>query len=319
MYRKVLSLSQRITPPGFQGESLYSVSRFFFKQMADEELYIRSSSLAFNFFLALFPAIIFLFTLIPYLPIEDSREEILKFMETVMPHNVYLAVKETINDILRNKNNGLLSLGFIMALYFSTSGFDNLMEMFNKYSHYKETRSYYQRKLVSIKLAFVISVFIFAAVALITFGEDSIRFLVKHHIIKGKVNYTSIAIIRWVSIVGLFLSIISALFFYAPSKKHKWPFFSAGSIMATVLAIIATYGFSYYVNNFGSYNKLYGSIGTLIVVLLLLQFNCMFLLIGFELNVSIENAVKVRISDMQFKLKTAEEEKRTENKIILKR
>ena len=291
-YRHLLSVLKRISFPGFQGESIYSVMHFFFKQMHDEDINMRSSALAFSFFLALFPAIIFLFTLIPFIPINDAKDEILKFFEQILDPATYKTIKGTINDILRKKHSGVLSLGFILALYFASNGFFSLMKLFNKYSHIKETRTLIRQRFISVFLAFFFSLLILSSVVLITAGEWLTHWLVVHHWIKGKTVLTILTIVRWMVIVALFFTTISSLFYFAPSKNYKWKFFSIGSTLAALLSIISTILFSYYVNNFSSYNKIYGSIGTLIVVLLLIQFNCMIIQIGFELNVSIEQVVR---------------------------
>jgi membrane protein len=265
---------------------------FFFRQLYNEDLNMRSSALAFSFFIALFPAIIFLFTLIPYIPIDDTKDEVLKFFEQILDKSTYQTIKYTINDILRKKHSGVLSLGFVLALYFASNGFFSLMKLFNKYAQTKETRTFIKQRLVSIFLALFFSVLIITSVILITAGEWGTQWLVSHHWIKGRAAVTILTFVRWVITVALFFATISSLFYFAPSKKHKWRFISTGSTLAAILSIISTIFFAYYVNNFASYNKVYGSIGTLIVVLLLIQFNCMIIQIGFELNVSIENAVR---------------------------
>jgi membrane protein len=296
-YRHFISFLKRVSFPGFRGESVYAVMHFFSKQMQDEDLNMRSSALAFSFFLALFPAIIFLFTLIPFIPINDAKDEVLKFFEQILDKGTYESIKGTINDILRKKHNGVLSLGFVLALYFASNGFFSLMKLFNKYSQVKETRTIIRQRIVSIFLAIFFSILIVSSVIFITAGEWLTHWLVVLHWIKGRAALTILTIVRWVMIIALFFTTISSLFYFAPSKNYKWKFFSIGSTLAASLSIISTILFSYYVNNFASYNKIYGSIGTLIVILVLIQFNCMIIQIGFELNVSIEHVVRKRKSD----------------------
>ncbi|MCX6188944.1 MAG: YihY/virulence factor BrkB family protein [Bacteroidetes bacterium] len=116
-YQKFIQFTQRVSFPGFQGESIYAVMYFFYKQMSDEDLNMRSSALAFDFFIALFPAIIFLFTLIPFIPINDTKDEVLKFFEQVLDKSTFETIKVTINDILRKKHSGVLSFGFVLAFF----------------------------------------------------------------------------------------------------------------------------------------------------------------------------------------------------------
>lgn len=316
-YCKFIGFTQRVSFPGFQGESIYNVMHFFFKQILNEDLNMRSSALAFSFFIALFPAIIFLFTLIPYIPINDTKDEVLKFFEQILDKSTYETIKVTINDILRKKHSGVLSFGFLLALYFASNGFFSLMQLFNKYAHTKETRTVIKQRIVSIFLALFFSVLLITAVVLITAGEWGTNWLLAHHWIKGKTVVNILTVVRWIVSIALFFSTISSLFYFAPSRKHKWKFISTGSTLAVILSLSSTVLFSYYVNNFASYNKLYGSIGTLIVVLLLLQFNCLILQIGFELNVSIENAVRKRLKDVNLyqELKTELQASHPKNEI----
>jgi membrane protein len=315
IYREIIAFTQRVSFPGFQSESIYSVMRFFYVQMSNEDLNMRSSALAFNFFLALFPAIIFMFTLIAYVPINDTKDEVLRFFQVYLPDSTFQAIKSTINDILRKKHGNLLSIGFLLALYFSSNGFFSLMKLFNKYSHAKETRSFYKQRLISIFLAVFNTVLIVVAVGLITIGESGTHWLITHHFIKGRNVANFILVLRWIVTLALFFTTISSLFYFAPSKKHKFKFISAGSTVASILCVISSILFSYYVNNFGSYNTVYGSIGTLIVVLVLIQFNCMILQIGFELNVSIESAVKKHRMEEAQKKKVMEEEEAKVNTV----
>lgn len=317
-YRHFISFLKRVSFPGFQGESVYAVMHFFFKQMQDEDLNMRSSALAFSFFLALFPAIIFLFTLIPFIPINDAKDEVLKFFEQILDKGTYESIKGTINDILRKKHNGVLSLGFALALYFASNGFFSLMKLFNKYSQVKETRTIIRQRIVSVFLAIFFSILIVSSVVFITAGEWLTHWLVVHHWIKGRAAVTILTFVRWVMIIALFFSTISSLFYFAPSKNYKWKFFSIGSTLAASLSIVSTILFSYYVNNFASYNKVYGSIGTLIVVLVLIQFNCMIIQIGFELNVSIEQVVRRRRKEKAGSMKSGKDtgNERPKNEII---
>ena len=138
----------------------------------------------------------------------------------------------------------------------------------------------------------IFSVLLIVATILIIFGEIAIKYLVTHHILKTKTQVWLLLLGKWVVVLALFFIAISFLYYYAPSMKKRWRFISAGSTLATVLTIITSIVFAYFVNNFGQYNKLYGSIGTLIVMLLWIYFNSLILILGFELNASIDNAKK---------------------------
>lgn len=282
--------SKRIVLPGFEGLSLYLVTKFFFKGLRNGALNMRATSLSFSFFLALFPTVIFLFTLIPYIPIQDFNAYLFGLMQKIMPAAAFEATESTITDILSNKKGGLLSLGFFTALYFSTNGFNAMINAFNETYHEIETRKPLQQRLVSFYMLFLTVILLSVSITILIYSE----FGFKHIQLNNKALFYVINIFKWLIVGGMCYAIISFNYFIGPKRKKGWRFFSAGSMFATVFIIIATMGFAYYVNNFGNYNKLYGSIGTLIVIMMMIYINSLILLLGFDLNVSIHSAKKHR-------------------------
>jgi len=149
-----------------------------------------------------------------------------------------------------------------------------------------------KRRLAAVVLTIILSILLILATVLIIFGEIAIKYLVVNHILKTKTQVWMLLLGKWFVVLSLFFIAISFLYYYAPSVKKRWKFISAGSTLATILTILTSIVFAYFVNNFGQYNKLYGSIGTLIVIMLWIYFNSLILLLGFELNASIDNAKK---------------------------
>jgi len=284
-YKRFIKWSKGYVLPGFHPLPLYDVAAFFSHEIQQRTLLNKASALAFNFMLAFFPATIFLFTLIPYIPIKNFQVELLKVLATVLPYNAYMAFEATIEDIVRIHNGSLLSIGFVSALYFATNGIVNLMQAFNRSSLIIEKRTWFKRRTIALSLTVVISVALLVAITLLTGGEALIALVI------GKKSFLLIYLLklaRWIIVVGIFFVTISLLYRYGPANKQKWKFLSTGSIMATILAILTSLGFAYYINNFSSYNKVYGSLGGLIILMLWLYLNSLILLIGFELNASIE-------------------------------
>ena len=283
---KTFKASKSIILPGFEGLSLYLVSKFFFQGIRNGALNMRATSLAFSFFLALFPSVIFLFTLIPYIPIDHFQDELFNLMKSLLPQSAFEATEETIIDIIKTPRGGLLSFGFISALYFSTNGFNAMINAFNETYHQIETRSPIMQRLVSLLIVIVTTLLLLTAIALII----GTQLLFQQFIKKDNVEYYLIFYGQWLILLALCYSFISFNYFMGPKNSRGWRFFSAGSFFATILTIITSVIFAYYVNNFGNYNKLYGSIGTLIVIMLWLYINSLILLLGFDLNVSINRA-----------------------------
>jgi len=285
-----IQFSKKIIIPGFDGLPLYNVATFFIKGIQKGSLTSRASSLSFTFFLAIFPAIIFFFTIIPYIPITHFQDTLLALLKDIFPDKAFDAAQTTLEDIVKRQRAGLLSVGFILALYFSTNGVDTIIREFNNTYHTIETRPWLRRRLISLFLVILISFIVIIAITLITAGTVVLHFLVKHGILQNSFTIFLLETGRWLVITALIFFSVSFLYYYAPAKKTKFRLFSPGSMLATFLSLTTSIGFNFYVSNFSKYNTLYGSIGTLLIVLLWIYFNAIILLIGFELNASILNA-----------------------------
>jgi membrane protein len=288
LHRAFIKWTRTIVLPGFGNLSVYAVTVSLINEFLEDSLLNKASSLAYNFMLALFPGTLFLFTLIAYVPVDNFQEKLLELLRTILPTYAYLAFETTIEDIIKHQNAGLLSLGFITALYFATNGVSNLMQAFNNSSLILEKRTWLKRRCIAMLLTITIAVALIIAIAVMIAGESVITYLQSHVASKSHFWMYLLTLSRWLIIVTIFFVSISVLYRYGPSHKLKWPFLSPGSILATGLAILTSLGFTYYINHFASYNKIYGSIGTIIVVMLWLYLNSLILLIGFELNASID-------------------------------
>lgn len=283
--------ASEISMPGTPEVSLYAVLEFFIRNMGKSELNLRASALAFNFFLALFPTVIFFFTLIAYLPLKYKPDEILFFIAQAIPPSTFETIKETLSDILKNQRSGLLSVGFISAMYFSTNGFHNLMDLLNKFNYENENRTFLKQRMVAIGLSLFATVLILVSVLMVTIGTVLISYLEKVKYFPGSTIPTLIAGFNMIVAGLIVLGIVSAIYYYAPARSRKLNFFSVGAISATFIILLTTYGFSQYINHFNSYNKLYGSIGALLVVMMLIYINTFILLLGYDINVAIERAL----------------------------
>ncbi|MCF8256775.1 MAG: YihY/virulence factor BrkB family protein [Flavobacteriales bacterium] len=297
----LLDFSKRVRLPGFDGLPLYDVATFFIIGLQKGSLNIRASSVAFNFILAVFPGIIFLFTLLAYIPYDGFQGQLLDLMREFLPNSTYVVVRETFEDVITQQRGGLLSLTVISALYFSTNGISALIDGFNATFHTYEKRSPVMQRAIALGLMLVLVSIVIVAIGLIIFGSRGIQFLLDEGLIRGMVAIWAVNLSRWAVVLLLLFLAVTVLYVYGPARKARWGFFSAGSTLTTGLIILSSLGFRYFVENFGTYNKLYGSIGTLLVVMLWMLINSTVLLIGFELNASIERA----------KLKELENKERT--------
>jgi len=203
-----------------------------------------------------------------------------------IPGNVYRVLESTIIDVVTQKSGVLLLIMFMATIIFSSNGIHALISAFNISQHSFETRTWLTQRFVSIILVALISVMLLLSVGLIIFSKIGINYLVKIRIIEVNITYYILLVGRWLIVTSLVFFAVSFLYYLAPAKKTGWRFFSWGSAMTTLMVIISALVFSSYVNHFGQYNKLYGSIGTLMVVLFWLYLISISLIIGFEMNVA---------------------------------
>jgi membrane protein len=292
--KRLVRWSKQIKFPGTKGLSAYEVISNFIRGLSKGSLNIRATSIAFHFLLALGPAIIFLLGLIPYLPIRNFQQGLMEILMEVIPKNSYAALEM----LLQDKHNGLQIFGFLVTLFFVQKGINGILEAFNATYHNMETRQWIDRRLISVGLFAILFVLVTLAAILLFFSNLGIKYLYVHGIIMDYGNYLLLQLGKWIVILTLTFLAISFLYFLAPARKTRWKFFTPGSILATLLSIITSIGFSYFVNHFAPFNKFFGSIGTLIAVMLWMNFNALALLAGFELNASIRNARGIKFEPM---------------------
>ena len=287
--KRVLALlrrsAQTITLPLFDGLSLYDVAIFFWKGIYEGAVTSRAASISFSFFLALFPGVIFVFTLIPFIPIEGFQHELFRLLRDVLPPNSFDAAYSTITDILTIKRGDLLGITVAAALFFATNGTLALIGNFGQTIHHLNVRGFWSQYLAAFWLTLALALLLIGGIAVLALGEVWIPTL-----IPGDNGIWLTALARWMVLLGLVLFAISLLFYYGPMRSAPWRFISPGALLATVLVWLTSYLFGIYVTDFSRYNQLYGSIGTLMIIQLWIYVNAIGLIIGFELNASMARA-----------------------------
>ena len=288
----ILFLTKRIVLPGFNGIPLYDVGLFFIKGAQKSSISMRANAITYSFIIAFVPAIIFLFTLIPYIPIANLSQNVLLSLKETLPSAAYQAIYKTIEDILTREQGGLLSLSFLISIYFASNGIIAIMNAFNHSSHSIETRNAIQKFLVSLSLVFILAINIIISAGAMAVTSYIFYFMEDKGMISDNFTLFLLNAGQWIIILLTSLISFSCIFYLAPAKRGSFPFFSAGSVLASLLSVISFKIFVIFIENFSSVNTFYGSLGTLIVILMWINLTALMLLIGFELNASIYEAKK---------------------------
>jgi membrane protein len=290
---------KKITIPGFNNLNTYQLTKFLFKQLNSINLYERASAISFNLLMALPASFLFLFSLIPYFPASfNVKKQILSLFKDIAPDSgTYKFIVTVINDLL-SQHVGIFSFGFLLLLFYASNAMTGIIRSFDK-SLMKNKPFFLHKRIRAIRLTIILILLLFATI-IVLIGQDQLASLLKTFFdIKqsGFIPYWNS--IRWIVIVLLLFYGNAFIYRYAPYVKDKWPLVSPGSLFSTILMLITTLGFSYWVNHFSSYNKIYGSIGTVLIVMTLIYLNALILLIGFELNVNIDQLKKEEANVVQ--------------------
>ena len=274
--------------PGLNRIPLYNLVLFIYDEINEDTLLTRANSMAFSFFLAIFPGLIMLISLLPYFPISmDFFGTLHDSIKQIIPGSAGDMIFKTIKDIATIPQGGVLSFGFFLSIWFSSNGMMSMMSGLEKdYPTTFKQRGDFHKRLVSIQLTFLVALVLVTSMVLIILGNTMLGFVFQYIKVDALTEFAFSAL-RWLAVVLLFYTTFSTIYRFGSSTWRRIPFFNSGAMLAMILSIMVSWGFSFYVDNFGSYNKLYGSIGTLIVLMIWIQLNCLILLLGFELNAGI--------------------------------
>lgn len=281
--------SKHIVLPGFYGVPLYDAFNCFIAQLRKSGLNGRAKSISFDFAMAIPAVLICLFTIIPYMPISKQfTKELLKITSHITPNqNSYNLVNSFLKDFLNTPRVGLLSFSFVLVIFYASNAMLSIIKTFDS-AIYKNKRNttLIRKRIKAIRLTIVVLGLLIGTILLLIGQSLLFSHIMKWLKIKGS-DVVWVSAIRWILTIGLFFYSISFIYRYAPSVKKRWPIISPGSVLATFLMIATTSGFSFWVSHFNKFNKIYGSLGTILILMFLIYLNSFILLIGFELNLSI--------------------------------
>lgn len=282
-------ISKKVVLPGFHGVPLYDASVFFWMQLKKSGLNSRAKSISFDFAMAIPAVLICIFTLIPYMPISKLFiKELLRLTRHITPNqNSYNFVNNFLEDFLNTPRVGLMSFGFVLVIFYASNAMLSIIRTFDNaiYQHHKR-RNFIKKRVKAIRLTIVVLGLLIGTILLLIGQGILFDKIIKWLKLKGS-DVLWIAPLRWIITVTLFFYSISFIYKYAPSVKKRWPLVTPGSVLATFLMMTTTSAFSFWVNHFNNYNKVYGSLGTILILMFLVYLNSWILLLGFELNLSI--------------------------------
>jgi len=278
---KLKSFFDSIPLPGFEGITLLNLFQFLKEVFQKGNFAIRSAAVSFHFFVALFPTLIFLLSLIPYLPIDGVKESLLLLAGDLMPIVIYDIFETTVNELFTRRYNALLSIGFVLSLYYASLGINTLLTAFSQSYQLKLKNGYFKQQLISLGIFLFIIIMFLSAVALSIFGN----YLGSQLVSLDVGNYVNFLIDIFKLLLQILLVIfgIAILYHFGNPHTKKFRLINAGTLFATIVIFLATKGLSIYFSNFNVYNKIYGSIGSLLITLVWLNIVSYVLIIGFEL------------------------------------
>jgi membrane protein len=290
--RRLLIRLNRIHLPGFQGHSLYAVGQLFVKGLTQGFVTERAASVAFSFFTALFPLLLFSFSLIPYIPIASFQEDLLNYLHEIIPPQIWSIMDDTITYIITHKSGNLLSISVLLSLYFGTNGINSLFTAFRQtYHSFTNASNWLKNRLYSLIILAIIFGLLLISVGVLGVGNYVLGVFRQEAIISDFLHLL-FNIVRLAIAVLTVMIAIATFYYFGSSPPRKFKIFTPGTITSTALIALTTIGFNYYITNFSRYNILYGSLGTILILTFYLYVNAVFILIGFEINTSIHVADK---------------------------
>ncbi len=284
--KQLVNFTKRIKLPWLEGLSFYDLLEMYITGIAKGAISYRAGAIAFSFFMALFPFALFILNLIPYIPIRDFQQDFLKFLEESVPPNTFEAIANIIEDIMNNSYRGLLSSGFILSIFLMANGLNAILGGFENSHHVVLKRGFFNQYLIALGISLVLSFLLILTVAAIVVFEVFIQNTSLQDVLGESIQI--IIISRYIFVMLMILITTSILFKYGTRESRESAFVSIGSVFTTILIIISSYVFGIWVVKFSKYNELYGSIGTLLIMMFYIWLNCMILLLGFELNGTIQ-------------------------------
>lgn len=284
--RSLVLVLKKIILPGFNGLSLYDLLEIYSIGIIEGTFGSRASSIAYSFFIAFFPFLLFILNLIPLIDVQDFQSRFLVFIEEMLPPQTQEFFYPVIEDIATNPRTGLLSFVFVLSMFLAANGVNAIFSAFEYSVHVTINRNFFRQYFIALIVSIFLALLLLITVGVILYGEYAISELKGRNYIENDyfwINFLQISVF-----IAMIYIVIATLYHFGVKEGRQNRFFSVGALVTTVLFLLTTYLFGIYINNFSKYNELYGSIGALLIMMFYIWLNANLLLLGFELNISLQ-------------------------------
>ncbi|MFK7749865.1 MAG: YihY/virulence factor BrkB family protein [Kordia sp.] len=282
----LVMLLRNVKLPGLEGMSLYDLLEIYIVGIANGTLTARASAIAFSFFMAIFPSLLFFLNLLPYVPIDNFQADFIETITSFLPNESGIFLNDIIIDIVKNKHGGLLSSTFFLSIFLMTNGVGAMFTGFENSYHVHEKRSFFKQYVNALCIGLTLALLLIFTIIVLGYLEIYTPLISSSE--QQANTGVSVKIIEYAFLICMIYIGTAILYYFGTLQRKRAKFFSSGALLTTVLIVLTSYLFGIYIANFSQYNELYGSIGALLILMLYIWLNANILLLGFELNASID-------------------------------
>ncbi|BAO56487.1 YihY/virulence factor BrkB family protein [Nonlabens marinus] len=284
-----VSVSSRARLPGFEGMTAYDLWETYSMGIVQGAFTLRASAISYSFFMAIFPFILFMLNLIPFVPVDNFQVQFLEFVNGLLPAQAAGSFDNIFREIALQENTGLLTVAFITSLFFMSNGVNAIFDGFERSYHSSFNRNMLRQYFISVGVSLLLTLFLLISIVLFGVVEYWIALLRAQDFMTQSSTEIGLIIVRYVTIIFLLYVFVSTLYYTGTKEGRQTRFFSIGSVITTLLILLSSYLYGLYIDNFASYNEIYGSIGALLILMIYIWLSANILLLGFELNASIRS------------------------------
>ncbi|WP_194850405.1 YihY/virulence factor BrkB family protein [Nonlabens antarcticus] len=282
-----VAVSSRARLPGFEGMTAYDLWETYSTGILQGAFTLRASAISYSFFMAIFPFILFMLNLIPFVPVDNFQVQFLEFVNGLLPAQAAGSFDNIFREIALQENKGLLTIAFVTSLFFMSNGINAIFDGFERSFHSSFNRNMIRQYLISLGVSLMLCLFLVISIALTGVVEYWISTLRAQDFMTQSSTEIGLIVVRYVTIIILLYAFVATLYYTGTKEGRQTRFFSIGSVITTFLILLSSYLYGLYIDNFSSYNEIYGSIGALLILMIYIWLNANILLLGFELNASL--------------------------------